>query len=193
MENNKKEKITKELIKARGWSDSMISKLLPKPDTTFDSRGRVKYHLWLLEDVEAAETTESYKELKEKYDKRKTVADKIVQDKTEKFLEEVDLAIKKIKVRRISIEELTRDTISAKEDWYCDFIDRNDLDPATLRRWQLNYIRHNLTDYDKKLYEFSGKIGINEGYIRYKNAVMAEIAKVYPELCEKKEIINDTE
>ena len=55
-------------------------------------------------------------------------------------------------------------------------------DIDTRKRWAVNYIRHELTNYDWVLERIKGKCGIGEEYNRYKNAVLEEIYKAYPEL-----------
>ena len=58
-------------------------------------------------------------------------------------------------------------------------------DRDTVRRWMVNYIRHNLTRYDEFLYEARGRTGIRFAYPEYRCAVLEEIARVYPELQEE--------
>ncbi len=50
----------------------------------------------------------------------------------------------------------------------------------TLNRWVVNYIRHNLVNYDYTLGENRGKVGKDEAYPVYKKAVLERIATVYP-------------
>lgn len=44
----------------------------------------------------------------------------------------------------------------------------------------VNFVRHELTDYDYELYEMSGRTGIGEVHRLYHDAVLSEIAKAYP-------------
>lgn len=50
----------------------------------------------------------------------------------------------------------------------------------TLNRWVVNYIRHNLVNYDYTLGKNRGKVGKDEAYPVYKKAVLERIATVYP-------------
>ena len=50
----------------------------------------------------------------------------------------------------------------------------------TLNRWVVNYIRHNLVNYDYTLGENREKVGKDEPYPAYKKAVLERIATVYP-------------
>ncbi len=53
-------------------------------------------------------------------------------------------------------------------------------DISTLNRWIVNYIRHNLVDYDGMLYQLSGKTGKDKAYYVLKNAILDKIAEAYP-------------
>jgi hypothetical protein len=46
----------------------------------------------------------------------------------------------------------------------------------------VNYVRHNLTNYEEELYYMSGKVGCHEEYYFYKDAVLDRISETYPEL-----------
>ena len=49
-------------------------------------------------------------------------------------------------------------------------------------RWAVNYIRHELTDYDYTLYaEIAGKIGTAEAAQRLKRRILRAISEIYPE------------
>lgn len=188
----KEEKLIRDSIKKRGWSDKMINELLPTPESIRKPNGKVKYCLWRLKDVEDAETTPLFHNMQESYLKRKVSADRAVATKTESFMTEVDLAISKIRVKYIPPKQLLNETISAKQQWYTtignwDIINVSTLDLDTLHRWEVNYIRHNLTAYDENLYNFKGRVGVREGYLKYRGAVMEAIEKVYPELFPLKE------
>jgi len=55
-------------------------------------------------------------------------------------------------------------------------------DSDFLNRIEVNYIRHNLTEYDRELEEMAGKIGVKEAVIKIKNRILDSIAEKYPEL-----------
>lgn len=58
-------------------------------------------------------------------------------------------------------------------------------DEATMQRWTVNYIRHNLIAYDRNLYTLRGKTGKDEAYIIFKSAVLEKIAEAYPTYAEE--------
>ena len=126
---------------------------------------------------------------------KKKGAEKAVKTKKEKLHKEVEKKIKDIHVKKISYYELEEKTISAKQEWYDNHPSRQDrwdydkdawqADTNTVKRWMVNYIRHNLTSYDSELLSIAKKVGCHEEYAYYKNAVLDCIAQTYPELEEE--------
>lgn len=55
----------------------------------------------------------------------------------------------------------------------------------TINRWVVNFIRHNLINYDDALYHNNGKIGKKDAYPVFKKAVLERIAKEYPKYAEE--------
>jgi hypothetical protein len=67
--------------------------------------------------------------------------------------------------------------------------DRIDYGPANensdqdfLDRICVNYLRHELTRYERHLEEIAGKVGTGEAYLEMKDKVLDAIAEAYPEL-----------
>ena len=58
-------------------------------------------------------------------------------------------------------------------------------DEETILRWEINFIRHNLSNYDDELEKLYGKVGKDMVYSKYRNQLMNKIFEVYPELKEK--------
>ena len=50
----------------------------------------------------------------------------------------------------------------------------------TLNRWIVNYIRHNLVEYDTNLKHLYGKTGKQSGYETFKKVILEKIAELYP-------------
>lgn len=49
-------------------------------------------------------------------------------------------------------------------------------------RWIVNYIRHNLSEYDMERRKLAGRIGQGEAHKKYKYNLSEEMKKTYPEL-----------
>ena len=57
-----------------------------------------------------------------------------------------------------------------------------DSDSVFLNRVIVNYLRHNLSNYDSKLDDIFGKVGKSEAYRIINTKIYAKIAEVYPVL-----------
>lgn len=191
MEKNEKIKyVTKTSLLKRGWTEKSITELLPQPklvDNPYYKKA-AKMKLWDLKIVEEKEKTKEFKEYAKKKARRGNVMKKVANKKREKTIEEA----KKfdVKVKRISMAEQKYKALESKIDWYylTGQYDRvegvSEADEETIRRWEINYIRHNLTNYDAELEKLYRKIGKNEAYISYKKILIEKIFETYPELKE---------
>ena len=55
-------------------------------------------------------------------------------------------------------------------------------DEETIERWELNFVRHRLTNYDYELSKLKNKVGKEIAYQKYHNILLDKIEEVYPEL-----------
>lgn len=121
--------------------------------------------------------SDAFKEAVAKRESRRQGAAKAVETKHAKLHAEILEKCNHIEVERIHIKKLRRQAISDKQDWYdyqasmrsynCDYRCAKNADESTVRRWMVNYIRHNLTQYDDVLYEMSGRVGCHAEYYHY--------------------------
>lgn len=177
---------TKTEIKQRGWTDTMIKNLLPepqlKPVPMHPSWGPMK--LWDISLVEQVEGTEAFSKAMEKASKRKEAAEKAVVTKLVHNMEYIEESIKKIKVRKLRYAVVYTRMI---EDRIYNHGYTGGNEEAE-QRWAVNFVRHELTSYDKEMYNIAGKVGTHQMYAEYKRAVLDKIAEAYPELqaeCER--------
>lgn len=95
-----------------------------------------------------------------------------------------------IHVQRIELPELEKLALASQQRWY-DFQGRGEIefpDRETVDRWMVNYIRHELCDYDASLYTLfrPGKMADKDKlYPKVKRETLAKIAQVYPELADE--------
>jgi len=181
-----------ELVKARGWTDSLIKRHLGDPDelkTNPYHRSGPPMRLFLIQRVEEVEMHSEVAAALEKVAERRpqlSAAAKAAADsKRDELLHAVgDL---NIEVPRLDLNDLFRRAIrSYNELWanrgeaskYAD----SESDPDFLCRIAANYVRHNLVDYDRILRALGGKVGKAEAYYLFKDRVMKRIFEVYPEL-----------
>lgn len=183
-----KKALTYSALIERGWTKKLVLEFLPAPGLKQNPfyRSGPPMKLWLASDIERIEASEAFKAAKEKHAKRKWSAQKGVQTKIDKLLREIETSISEISVRQIPDEQLRIQAYNEKSMWYeqknsghC-LTSLNFIPEDTMSRWVVNYIRHNFTNYDRTLYDMSGKVGALIAYSKYKNAVLQKIAEAYP-------------
>lgn len=184
--------ITQATILSMGFTKSMIDKLLPAPtlrqNPHYKSSAPMK--LWKEADVLAAMDTDAFREAAAKAERRKAAASKGVDTKRKNAEVLAEELIAAIRVQRIELPELEKLALASQQRWYdfrgrgeIEFPDREDVD-----RWMVNYIRHELCEYDGSLYTLfrPGKMADKDKlYPKVKRETLAKIAQVYPELAEE--------
>jgi len=191
-----KEFVTKSDLKERGWTDSIIKKMSLIPDEIKENpyyRYGPQMKLYGIERIKDLEQTKRFIELKKRSEKRKQSARKTVETKRKKVMDYINSL--KIEVPKIPLDELKKEAVKQYNNFhYFNYFnyknyDPRDIsrenvknDPEFLERIMVNYIRHQLTDYEDHLIELFGKIGKDEAYIKLKDRILDSIAKQYPSL-----------
>ena len=182
------------LVEKRGWTRSMATKLLENLDYKEVNNPYYKCAapmiLYYLKDIKRIEKTKKFAQLKEKAEKRKISAKKAVETKINTTVDIADTF--SVTVERIDLEDLREYTLEEKQNWYnynfFSTLNREiwknaySADEDTIKRWMVNFIRHNLSDYDEQLEILEGRIGKSKGYSHFKTKLAEEMKKVYPEL-----------
>lgn len=194
--DKKQEYFTQSLLLEQGWTKGLIAKFLPEPDATatnpiFKSVAPIK--LYSAQKINAIMQSEEYKLAREKMEKRRLSAQKAADNRRKKSLKDCREVLERIVVDRISLSELRELALEYQQCWYDSrCFGEYCADEKTVRRWMVNYIRHNMTHYDDCLMNWKGRIGIGTMYISLRNQVLDKIAEVYPELkdeCKKQRIM----
>lgn len=184
--------MTQATVLSMGFTKSMIGKLLPAPILRDNPRYKcaAPMKLWEEADVLAAMDTDAFREAAAKAERRKVAASKGVDTKRKNAELLADELIAAIHVQRVELPELERLALASQQRWYdsrgrgeIEFPDREDVD-----RWMVNYIRHELCEYDDSLYTLfrPGKMADKDKlYPKVKRETLAKIAQVYPELAEE--------
>ena len=192
-----KELINQTTVIEMGFTKTMIKKLLPAPIEKANPHNKaIPIKLFEKDTVEKVMQTEEYKTEYEKAQKQKTAALKAVKTKEETLLQEMSEIIKSIKIQVIPEERLITRAIAdynahqqekseKSGEPYFTKVKAEDLTEETLNRLIVNYIRHNLTTYDRNLLILNGKTGKQKGYIDYKEAILQQIALAYPKYKEE--------
>lgn len=179
--------ITLSDLKKRGWTNTVIQDMQLQPDKLvknprFSKAAPMK--LYLISQVQKCEETDEFAAIMNKSKRRKVGASKAVETKIKKLFAYVDNI--EIKVQFLSEPSLTENAIRAYNTWQNNrpsVINGNNeafhatsvSDSDFLARIRVNYIRHNLTNYDKILDDIKGKTGITEVYPELKKRVQERI------------------
>jgi hypothetical protein len=181
-----KQFITKtDLISIRKWSDRLIKKYMPVPDEIRNNPhyGRAsEMKLYKISRVESIEKNEQFLIDFEKTTLRRKSSLKMVETKKDNLL--IQISELPISVEIIPRYELIPLVIDAYNDrnYYKDYLTLRDLDQSTLERLTVNYIRHNLTEYEDHLYTIGDQVGKKEGARLLKEITNNCIGESYPDL-----------
>lgn len=184
--------ITQATVLSMGFTKSMIDKLLPAPALKDNPRYRsaAPMKLWKETDVLAAMETDAFREAAAKAERRKASASKGVDTKRKNAELLAEELIAAIRVQRIDLPALKKMALASQQSWY-DYRERGEIvnpDEEDVQRWMVNYIRHDLCEYDASLYTLfrPGKMADKDKlYPKVKRETLAKIAQVYPELAEE--------
>lgn len=187
------EKITLTKVKQMGFSDKLISLLLPEPELVDNPyyKSAAPMKLWNKKNVEEAMKRDEYINYQEKRKKRKTAAEKAVQTKKTNLLSAIQEESDKIMIKIIPFDTLKSKAIQAKQEWYNQHYDplsdefrksAYNADEDTINRWSVNYLRHRMTSYDEQLFKMARKTGNREAYMLLFELILNKIGKAYPEL-----------
>lgn len=182
----------------------MVKKIVDIPPVEFKGMyARQPQKCYPKDYIETLEQSELFATLKTKAAGRqaamKAVADAKRADNIAKFSARVD----SVKIPALTEDELKKRTIKSKRRWYAyqselrcevdDGIDIEHLPDNVLHRWEVNYIRHELTRYEKLLGQIRGLVGTRDIYTVIKGEILDKIAAAYPWLkdeCDRqKEVI----
>jgi hypothetical protein len=143
-------------LKARGWTESLIKRFLPTEDATlpnpvYSSTGS-PMKLYDKRRVKRIEASAKFQAALQASAKRKVSAKKAVSTKLEKMQEYLDNLT--IEVPVIEKEELIKDALNS----FRSLEYKNDYYPSD-ERMCVNYLRHRCTRYEHELHKISGKTG----------------------------------
>lgn len=195
MKNNQQYYSVPNLIE-RGWTKALIAKFAGAHDCErknpmFASAG-APMRFWQMEKIERIEATPEFQAAKAKAAGRSAAGKKVAQMKREEILAAIDAM--QINVAQMSAEELLHNAINSYNEFGQELalergIDREaatpDSDPLFLLRIQVNYLRHNETQYDSQLAALYGKIGKKEAIDSIRERIYDAIAEAYPFLREE--------
>jgi hypothetical protein len=169
-------RVSEGALAERGWTAAAVRRFLGEPDRMYPAR------LFNLDRVVAAEETEQWRRWRERSVQRSARGKAIADAKRAALLAEV--AALDIRVPVISAESLAARSVAHRnrldQDGSPTAVD--EVDAATLRRWMVNYLRHQTTVCDPALDSRYAGIGRAEAAAAIRDTVYAVIADTYPDL-----------
>lgn len=185
--------LTKSELKHRGWTESMIKKLLGQPDSTKKNpyyKSAAPMCLYEVGRVNAAESTKEFKEYQDKKKTRSEASKKAIETKIQKAMKfACDV---EIKVPEMSFEKAVEMACESYNDFHMEISIRNGSDfilaepyksnEDFLFRITKNFLQNECTEYDDLLSTMYGKTGIQEAHDILQKRVNDEIIRVYPQL-----------
>lgn len=173
-----------------GFTDAMVSELLPEPWKSLNSRNRLE-SLWRASDVASAMGTERFRALHEQHQRRQSAAQKGVATKRAALTAEAEAAAALLKKpRRFRYETLRKLAVRKQNDVFLAAGERGFAELASIdqmKRWMVNYVRHDLMEYDRLFNSFKtkGRVGRVEAETIFRKRAYELIKKVYPELADE--------
>lgn len=182
--------LSQSLLMQMGWTKEMIEQFLPKPKYVANPVHQNAHlmKLWSHTIVEEVMKSDAFMEAKERENRKKAVAHPT--NTYEKDLVNHALSIADcLKIKRITDDELCRETIEHRRKWYDYGISAGKATEDSFRnasaqrldQWIVSYILYHLIDFDGiGRYLLFGKVGNGSAYLAFKRAILERIAAVYP-------------
>lgn len=200
-----KEYITRAGLKLRGWTPKIIKSFIFEPDVITKNpyyKAGPPMLLYSFTKILEIENSSDFVELKNKTEKIKQSSKKAVETKLNKlknYLNDIKFYLPILDQKDLYEKSITHfnEFQEFKQNNYNNYQDRDykeanlGSDPSFLCRIAVNYLRHQLTDYEEELFYIKGKVGFAFGYKEIKNKIFDLIIYKYPYLkneCEKQRI-----
>jgi len=179
--------ITKADLLQRGWSTHAIDTLLPPPliaRTPHRRSGNIS-QLWLLDIVEQQENSNTFRQ---DVDKKNKKANRTPFAKQRQYLSSL-VERCQITIPRLSYNRIRKATLASRQAFFSshrkDTSILSNVPNAIMLRWQVNYIRHDLTCYDDICNQLIWHVGKDHAYRLLRNKVLNIIAQTYPKFREE--------
>jgi hypothetical protein len=187
--------ITKLSLKERGWTEKAIAQFAPDCDKAAPNprfKKAAPMRLYSLSRIEEIEQSCEFKDFKQESVKRKAAAAKATETKKQKLLAELeswDIIVESKplgEVRRYAIDAYNdhQEWLRGHREWEIRTASVNS-DTEFLDRITVNYLRHQLSNYEDRLDLLFGKVGKEVAYQILRRKIMRAIADRYPQLEEE--------
>jgi hypothetical protein len=193
--------ITQSTLKQRGWTPKAVEMFLGDPDKTVPNphyKKAAPMRLWELTRVEVAEQSQPFIEWRSKTSKRRqrqseTMA-RVMEVKRQETIDwvatEIQPQIDRALYQVTDGETLKHLEQKAVDSWYelqldswhnydCEKPNLDSLASATRIRWVKNYVRHQLTAYERLIDQTYGEVGRQQAYDEMKRLVSDAVDALY--------------
>lgn len=178
--------VTKRGLRERGWTRVSIDRFLDEPDeTSINMRHKCGPPVcwYLLTRVEKIEKSSAFRRWKESSQERSVRAKDVAERQSARLKDEVEAWEPHVPLH--SLDAIREAAIASYNDWVRE-TDRDrahdDSSPDFLERIMVNYIRHELVNYDALLVHVAGRIGAEDARELVRMQVYSAIADTYPDL-----------
>jgi hypothetical protein len=174
-------------LKARGWTMTLIRKHLGAADkyaSNPKAASRPPMKLFLKSRVELVESTPSFVQAKAAADKRRERSKRQSAESALALCDRIDAM--QIEIPIMPIDELVERACASYNGWHSmdsEFVSASpESDPDFLDRICVNYLRHELTPYEKQMEQTVGEAGAKKARGRIRQKILDAISEAYPEL-----------
>ena len=198
-ETAKQELINKATLKEEfGWTDKLIRDFLPAPILKKNPRYAcaAPMQVWPVEVVAEVMKTQEFIQVMEKLKERRAKSQEKATEKARKKQKEINEVIRdlqnRIHLAQIDLVDVRELAIQCQQESY-EYMGRYDMNALNctndrvIKRWMVNYLRHNCSNYEELLEELQHSVAADnqDAYLVLKNSVLDMIAEMYPELSEE--------
>ena len=184
--------LNKKQLLDRGWSESLIKRFMPEPDKTKTNpayRKAPPMKLYSTDRIAEIESTADFQQAQQKADARRLTGLLVAGRRRSVTLAKVE-ALPEPELPDWNREKLIARAVRnynaiwenrGREDKFATV----DADECFLQRITVNYIRHMLTEYERRLDALFGQVGKQDACIIVKNKVLQAIGNKYHWLAEE--------
>lgn len=177
----------KDLTKVRGWTPKLIKDFLGEPDRRTENpmyKCAAPMCLYDLRKVKRIERTRKFQEEAPKAQERSRRAARAAEKRKADLLAKIEAV--DVQVPVLPYEQLVRRACESYNDHKSGESDllraTPESAPEFLDRICVNYLRHELTEYENHLESVFGKAGAEDARVEIKLRILDAISEVYPEL-----------
>lgn len=181
-----------DVLRRSGWTRTMVDDFLGEPDRQVPRYGGGVIKLYALSRVETAEHSPTFQSRATRVNRSRparqaaaTRAIRVRRDRVMAYVDGLEICLPELSgeaLRRLAVKSYN--CLWSERGNYEKHASENDA-PEFLNRIMVNYLRHELTNYEHELIRLHGSIGADEARCHLRERVLNAIADGYPSLREE--------